>query len=203
MDNTTYLERLVFLIVKRMEDLNIIDSSSRELYLYQVEVFILKITGILVLAIIGICTANIMETIIFYITFSALRSYTHGYHANHYIICLLQSSIIYMLICQVFSVIVMQQTLLFDGVTLVSLGIIFMLSAVNSDSVMLTDEETARHKHTIKYILITYMVIALMCITLNIPYRIVAFFDMAIVLNMCLVVIGKLKYMKGDGHEVY
>ncbi len=188
------LNKLALKTVHRLINVGLIEKDDEVIYLYQVEVLFLKIIGILLIAIVGVFAEKYIETIVFYITFSSLRAYTNGYHSKNYIICLAESAITYILICQVVSVIFMKNLLLLHSLTFIAMIVIYALSPVNSDEIMLSKKEIAEHKQTLKYILIIYLLIVMMVVNFKVTSEIVVFFEIAILFDMVLVVIGKILY---------
>ncbi len=188
------MNKLVIKIVNRLIFLGLIEKDDKDIYYYQVEMLILKIIGILLIIGIGISTKKYIETIIFYITFSWLRAYTNGYHSKNYKVCLIQSGIAYTLICNVISLVFVQNLSLFHFITLISMIVIYALSPVNSDSIMLSEKEIIKHKEILKYIFIIYLMILAMFINFKVKSEFVAFFEIAIIFDMLLVLIGKIIY---------
>ncbi len=188
------LDKLALKTVNRLKDFGLIGKDDEAIYLYQVEVLFLKIIGILLIAIVGVLTEKCIETIVFYITFSSLRAYTNGYHSKNYMICLAESAMTYILICQVISVIFIKNLLLLHSLTFIAMIVIYAFSPVNSDDIMLSKKEIVKHREILKYILIIYLLIMMMFINFKVTSEIVVFFEIAILFDMVLVVIGKIIY---------
>ncbi len=183
-------------IVNRLVDdfikLDIIEEGKKDNYLYGAEFLIMKIAGIIILSVIGILSHKYIETVVFYATFNSLRKYTNGYHSINPRLCILESIITYSLISFVLSEILVDYIHVLHFITFISLFIIYVLSPVNSDSIMLDENEIEEHKEIIKYVLFLDLVILAMFVNFRIKPSFVVFFDLAILLDLLLVLIGKM-----------
>ncbi len=188
------MQKVVSKLVSRLIKLEIVEKEDEAIYQYQAEILLIKIVSILLISLIGVLEEKYIETIVFYTTFSILRRYTNGYHAKNFMICLLESAISYIIICKFLSIIIINNLYISYILTLFSMVIIFILSPVNSDSIMLNKKEIRKHKEITGYILIIYFLIILACINFKIKHVIVSFFQLAILFDMVLVVIGKIVY---------
>ncbi len=186
------MNKLVDLLVNTLLDLKLIDEEKKENYQYAVEFFIIKVLGILVISTIGILTKKYLETIVFYGAFSTLRAYTNGYHSKAYKLCLLESAIVYVLICTIISKIAIQFLNILHLISMFAMLIIYVLSPVNTEEICLSDDEVKEHQLIIKYILILYCIILFFFINFKVKHEVVAFFEIAIILDMLLVLIGKM-----------
>lgn len=139
-----------------------------------------------------------IETIVFYIVFNSLRKYTNGYHSKRPMICIMESIITYLLICLVISNILEHYIYPLHFITLISMLMIYVLSPVNSDIIMLDEKELKElkeHKEHIKYILLIDLLILAIFVNFQIKSDLVVFFNLAILLDLFLLIIAKI--MKG------
>ncbi len=63
------------------------DNYPREVYIYGIELLISSTISTLVILLIGLLTNTFWESVIFLISFSAIRVYTGGYHSMTYLRC--------------------------------------------------------------------------------------------------------------------
>lgn len=80
--------------ISRLIQYQIIEEDNKEIYMYGLECYILKIIHIGIFLSIGLLTDTFLNTIIFLIAYSLLRTYAGGYHANSLRKCFLFSIII-------------------------------------------------------------------------------------------------------------
>lgn len=90
----TYLSTTItnFLISK-----NIIQQSEGELYRYGVLTMIVNFVSILEILILGVITDTFIISVIYIVCFAILRSFTGGFHFDHYILCNISYGCIYLL----------------------------------------------------------------------------------------------------------
>ncbi len=175
-----------------MLEFELISVEKKDNYQYGIEMLLMKILSIVVIGIIAIMTKKYMETIIFYFTFKSLRTYTNGYHSKYYWSCLIESAVVYIFICMILSSFVMKYLIQSYFVTMIAIILILLLSPINSDSIMLDDKEIKKHKEIIKYILIVDSLILFMFINYKVKLEIVAFFELAIILDLILIIVARI-----------
>lgn len=74
------------------------DKYPLEIYIYGVELLISSIISTTIILLIGLLTKTFFESIIFLISFSAIRVYTGGYHSMTYLRCNIISALSYVAI---------------------------------------------------------------------------------------------------------
>lgn len=74
-------------LANRLLTKGIISEDYFDIYVYGFELLISSILSTSIILLIGIILGKILQTIAFLITFSLLRSFTGGYHANSYCFC--------------------------------------------------------------------------------------------------------------------
>ncbi len=200
------MHKLTEILVNKLLEFELISEDKKDNYFYGVEMLVMKIFSIIVIGIIAIMLKKYVETVVFYITFTSLRTYTNGYHSKYYWLCLIESAIIYTLICLVIVPVVMSylyESYFFTGIAIIS---IFILSPANSENIMFSKDEIEEHKKIIKYILIIDSVCLFMFINFKVTLEIVAFFEVAIILDSISIIIEKFiifyKYLKNK-HSNY
>lgn len=81
------INKISTLISKQFVKHKIISEDAQNVYTYGVEITISSLIGFILVTIIGIIFKSLMQAIIFYVIFVALRSMTVGYHASTYLKC--------------------------------------------------------------------------------------------------------------------
>ena len=79
------LNSLSTLIANKFFDDN--DKYPKEIYIYGIELLISSFISTSVILLIGLLTKTFFESVIFLISFSAIRVYTGGYHSMTYLRC--------------------------------------------------------------------------------------------------------------------
>lgn len=82
----------------------IIDEENREAYTYGLELFFEKAFLYALISIIAILTNTLLFSIVFIVTYKALRQYTGGFHCKTAEMCLVISILIYLLALVIFLV---------------------------------------------------------------------------------------------------
>ena len=184
--------------------LGIIEEDKKDNYIYGVEFLIMKVIGISIIGIIGILTQKYIETIVFYFTFNGLRKYTNGYHSKNALFCVLESMIVYWMICIVVGETLEKYICPLHMITFFSMFMIYVLSPINTDSIMLDESEMKEHKESIKYVLLIDLLVLMIFINFQIKVNLVVFFDLAILLDLLLIfvemVLNKRKEKNNERH---
>lgn len=81
------IKKLSTLISNQFVKRNIISEDAHDVYTYGVEITISSLIGFVLVMTIGIIFKSLLQAIIFYVIFVALRSMTGGYHAETYLKC--------------------------------------------------------------------------------------------------------------------
>ncbi len=181
------------MLVDKLLELDLISSEKKDNYLYGVEVFIMKILGITIFALIAMLTKTYAETAVFYVTFKSLRAYTNGYHSKYYWACLIESAVVYLFICFIGSPFVMEHMNEFYFITGIAMVVIFIAAPINSESMMFDEEEIATHKKIIRVLLVIDSIFLFIFIQYKVTLAIVSFFEVAIILDAVLLVVEKGK----------
>ena len=85
-------KRIAFLVCENT------DNIPLEIYIYGFELLVSSIIETVVIILIGCLIGNLVETILFLISFSSIRLFSGGYHANSYLKCFVVTMISYELI---------------------------------------------------------------------------------------------------------
>ncbi len=189
------MEKLVIKLVDGLYENKLIGEEQRDNYLYGVEFLVMKIIGIIVLGIIAVLMGRYIETLVFYLTFAWLRKFTNGYHAKNYKLCMVESAVVYFLICQ-FNGIIMKDLNTSYLVTLGCMPFIYFLSPVQSSSINFSKEEYRDHQGATFFLLGIYALWLFVFFYFGVRQDFIAFFESAIFLDLILVVIGRIVYWK-------
>ena len=95
------------------------DKIPLDIYIYGFELLVSSVIETISLLLIGLLTGKIIDTIIFIISFSSIRVFSGGYHANSYLKCFIVTVAYYLLV--LFSAYIM---LAFPNRTIILIAII-------------------------------------------------------------------------------
>ena len=95
------------------------DKIPLEVYIYGFELLVSSVIETISLLLIGLLTGKLIDTIIFIISFSSIRVFSGGYHANSYLKCFIVTVAYYLLV--LFSAYIM---LAFPNRTIILIAII-------------------------------------------------------------------------------
>lgn len=82
-------------LTNRLVKVGAVSSDSADIYIYGLEVLFSSLFSTILLLLIGTLLGFFVETVTFFIVFISLRSFTGGFHANTYLLCMSITSIIY------------------------------------------------------------------------------------------------------------
>lgn len=98
------------------------DKIPLDIYIYGFELLVSSVIETISLLLIGLLTGKFVETVIFIISFSSIRVFSGGYHANSYLKCFIVTIACYLLV--LFSADIM---LAFPNRTIILIAIITLL----------------------------------------------------------------------------
>jgi accessory gene regulator B len=81
------ISKISTLISNQFVKHKIISEDAKDVYKYGVEITISSLIGFIIVALVGIMFKALLQAMIFYVIFVALRSMTGGFHATTYLKC--------------------------------------------------------------------------------------------------------------------
>lgn len=150
-------ERLADDITLLMVNHNIISNDDRESYIYGLELLLPKIAFYLTIITIAIVSKTILVSTLFILMYMELRRYTGGFHCKTAEMCLLFSTLIYliMIFLYLFNQIEIKYGLMITSI--ISLIIISVFSPVENKNRPLDNEE--QNKYRVKAIIIAIIIL--------------------------------------------
>ena len=172
---------------------SIIKEDDVELYAYGFYILISKLLFFIIALIFGAILNIVFESIVFYVSFSIIRAYAGGVHADKEWKCFLYTSVsIIMCALGIKILINVEPTTFFVSMLIISSIIIVVFSPLDTKEKPLSTEEKEKYSIISLVVLLIYM-IAILVFTVagihNICYSIMA----AITLEATLLIIGKCK----------
>lgn len=81
------ISKISTLISNQFVKHKIISEDAQDVYKYGVEITISSLIGFIIVVIVGIIFKALLQAMVFYVIFVALRSMTGGFHATTYLRC--------------------------------------------------------------------------------------------------------------------
>lgn len=81
------ISKISTLISNQLVKHKIISEDAQDVYKYGVEIIISSLIGFIIVVLVGIIFKALLQAMIFYVIFVALRSMTGGFHATTYLRC--------------------------------------------------------------------------------------------------------------------
>lgn len=146
---------MIKLISKKIADYLCVSENnmeSYELYEYAVYIVLSAVFHILTTIVIGVCFNLVFESVLFYLSFIAIRKFAGGYHSKTPAMCYVFSIIMTVSVLILLKVLVMYNNLYLQIFTfmcgILSVIVIIILSPLDNENNLLSDKE----KHIYKII---------------------------------------------------
>lgn len=139
------LNKIAVILSKRLLSHNTITEELFDIYVYGFELLLSSLMSTSIVLVVGMLLGRILETIVFLITFVLLRSFTGGYHANSYLLCVLVTSLSYgfvLLLSEFIKVSINAYIIL----ALVGLVVLLILAPIGHPNKKLSPEKKIRFK---------------------------------------------------------
>lgn len=147
---------------------NIITDDEKDIYIYGLQLIISSVVGIILIIFLGFILNNIINSILFLVTFISIRMYSGGYHANSYIKCNVSLVIIYLLSIGVISIIPYNYILImYISMIILTIYIIIKYSPVDNENKKLTNNQKKRNKKITLILLFTFYLIGIATYKIN------------------------------------
>ncbi|WP_326910859.1 accessory gene regulator ArgB-like protein [Sedimentibacter sp. MB31-C6] len=147
---------------------NIITDDEKDIYIYGLQLIISSVVGIILIISLGFILNNIINSILFLITFISIRMYSGGYHANSYIKCNVSLVIIYLLSIVVISIIPYNYiSIMYISMIILTIYIIIKYSPVDNKNKKLTNNQKKRNKKVTLILLFTFYLIGIATYKIN------------------------------------
>lgn len=126
------------------------DKESYELYKYAVYIVLSALWHIVTIIILGVCFGLVLESILFYLSFIAIRKFAGGYHAKRPLGCYAFSVATIVLSLASLNILLIYDNLIINIVLLMfqllCLGVIFVLAPLDTENNPLGDKEKHLYK---------------------------------------------------------
>ena len=162
---------LVNFIIKNSDD----EIKNQEILKYGLELLILKTFFVSILLIIGILSGNILESIVFTVSFSQIRSISGGYHAKSRLSCLIISVLLFIVAILLLKIQTQCKWLFWGiaGISFILSIFLFIVSPIDTENKRLDEAEYQFFRKKAHFSLAIEIIIA--CIFLLIGLKSMSF----------------------------
>ena len=194
------ISSLSSLITEALYKSQVIAEEDKELYVYGFFVLLSKGLFFLVSAFFGWILGGLWESIVFYIMFSALRSYAGGFHASKESICTCCTTV--SLFLSSLSICYMEKSgnMAIPFCILAVCGaVVYLLCPLDSEEKPLTNSELVFYRQKSRAIVVVIVLMSIACLCLHIPHVLYAAAT-GMALECCLLVLGNIKQSMRHGN---
>lgn len=124
----------------------IIDETDKEIYLYGFEILFASMLNIIMIVLVGLLFGQFLSGICFFVSFSILRKFCGGYHADTYLVCNLVFAINVFIVMLMLKMKIYLSEEMLAGILLVCLGIITLYAPVRNKNKELSDDDIKKYR---------------------------------------------------------
>lgn len=177
---------------------NIIKNEDRELYEYALSITISAVIHILTIVVLGIIFGLVVESIIFYLCFIAIRKFAGGYHAEtagkcyffSVLLSVLLLLVLKLLVCNVSNII----TIGVFSVGLISLICIWIMAPLDTKNNPLSDKEKTIYGRITRCISLLVFIVFVILLVLN-QYNIAFSMGFGIFISTLILIMRKIQML--------
>ena len=181
----------------------IIKDEDKEIYSYGFRQMLVIILNLFTVLVLGIIFNQLIESILFMITYIPIRVYAGGYHARTHIRCYIFSFIMLLVVLYILKIQLISALLTVLILTLISSFTIILLAPIEDENKPLDELETKIYSKRAKRNLL--LVILLLCLMLILnKFNLATCICISLVCNIFMLILGKInnffrsKYIKNS-----
>lgn len=139
-------------------------DNDKIVYLYGLSAGITILENIVITLILGYIFGNLIQTMIFLLSYIPLRSYAGGYHAKTEQVCFIFSTLLIIVVEIFFSIFFRFNYVELMGFVMISIFLIVINSPFESEKKLLSNGERKFYKRTVKVVLGLESIVILICV---------------------------------------
>ena len=139
-------------------------DNDKIVYLYGLSAGITILENIVITLILGYIFGNLIQTMIFLLSYIPLRSYAGGYHAKTEQVCFIFSTLLIIVVEIFFSIFFRFNYVELMGFVMISIFLIVINSPFESEKKSLSNGERKFYKRTVKVVLGLESIVILICV---------------------------------------
>jgi len=150
-------------LVKNMKDVR----YDQEVYVYGFELVISTLACWTTIVITSLLLCNVISGVVFIVTFSTLRIFAGGYHAESYLKCFIISNLFYIVLMMTMRILSGMTVLIWLSLFLVCSGYILKRAPIINPNQPISARKKKMCQRNIKWVLIFDALVILICTILN------------------------------------
>ena len=139
-------------------------DNDKIVYLYGLSAGITILENIVITLILGYIFGNLIQTMIFLLSYIPLRSYAGGYHAKTEQVCFIFSTLLIIVVEIFFSIFFRFNYVELMGFVMITIFLIVINSTFESEKKSLSNGERKFYKRTVKVVLGLESIVILICV---------------------------------------
>ncbi len=175
------------------------NDENLDEYIYGIQLFFSSFVCTVLLLVLGFSTKTFIESVVFILSFSALRVYTGGYHSNSYLMCNLFTLLIYASIILVYKYMFeyIVKAYVCVPIFVITIMLIVIFSPVENENNPLTKKQSVLCKIKAIVVMIVETVICFVSLYI-LKYENIAIMIPTLFFVDVLIVMGLIKNKRGD-----
>lgn len=175
------------------------NDENLDEYIYGIQLFFSSFVCTVLLLVLGFSTKTLIESVVFILSFSALRVYTGGYHSNSYLMCNLFTLLIYASIILVYKYMFEYIVKVYVCVPMfvITIMLIVIFSPVENKNNPLTKKQSVLCKIKAIVVMIVETVICFVSLYI-LKYENIAIMIPTLFFVDVLIIMGLIKNKRGD-----
>lgn len=170
----------------------VIIEHDKSVYSYFIQIIIERTIGFLTIYIIALFQSCLFETVIFTLSFSELRKYTGGYHANSFKSCLIGTVGIYIIYIKFIYLFLFKYAQINVIAVVISSIVIFIVGVVNHPKMALNKKEYSQNKKHARIAVFCELLVILIFYLMRIAKKYVIFLSFGMILCAALIILAKI-----------
>lgn len=170
----------------------IIDTESKDVYRYGIEIILSSLIGIVSVITIGIMLSAVLEAFVFLAIFIPLRMYTGGFHAKTYVRCNLTTVALFAIQVSITSLFILNGPIYIIGIV-IGLIIILALAPIKNVNKIIEAENRKKYKRLALLIYAGYILCFILCYNFSYNRQVYDSIYIALMEVITLMLVGFLK----------
>ncbi|MCR5604476.1 MAG: accessory gene regulator B family protein [Lachnospiraceae bacterium] len=189
------------LLVNKMIINDVIDCGKREEYIYTLQLLIEKLIGIVLVYVFALSIGKIVETTLFFITYSTVRKYSGGFHCRTEAGCLIASIGFVIFSILIEAPLLLEHKIVTNIIYLFAVCFILIVGPINHPNMNWSKKEYKRSKKTSSRIVLLFSILLILSELIGLPIRTTIFIRIGMINAIALIVLAKITKQEVKQHE--
>lgn len=186
------IDRIVTKLIDELLSNELIEEKDKEAYIYSLQVLVEKVISMIVIFFLALIWDIVLETLLFFISFSMIRKHAGGYHAESFRGCLIGSLGIYTIYTKYVYLIIGRYMYLNLLMLVLMTVFIFIVGGVNHPNMDWSTEEYRENKKITRIVVVieTVCIIGLFHFGMGKSY--ILYMSFGVMLSAVLLALAKI-----------